>query len=548
MRAGSAGAPFSGDLREVCLSALVSVLTEGDPRREALSWQDAEWSAARLADESARIARALRELGVRPGTRVALWLPNIPAWLAGFFACVRLGAIAVSVNTRFRAHEVGDILHRSGAEVLVLWPDFHGIDFARILSGIEPQMLSNISHIVTYGGSGETALPVAPAIPVSRYEDCLTLDPLEALAGHDGDRCIIFTTSGTTRAPKFVCHTQQSVLTHAREVVAGLGMAAPGRRLLQALPMCGVFGFTQALAALVGQAPVELMEVFDAERAARLIQTRGITDLHAVDDMIDALLKARNEAIPFPSLTRVGFAAFNPELEDIVAAAEQRGLKLCGLYGMSECHALFAIQPVELPQAARREGGGRPISASARVRIRDVDSGALLASGETGEIELSGPSVMLEYFGNPEATREAFTADGFLRTGDLGYLENDGRFRYLARKGDVLRLGGFLVSPLEIEAVIDSHDAVSASQVVAVSLEGRSRPVAFVVVRPGAAFDAAALQRFCQARLARYKVPQRWFPIEAFPTTASANGTKIQKARLRALAEQALAEGAAASV
>ncbi|MEQ8660373.1 MAG: AMP-binding protein, partial [Gammaproteobacteria bacterium] len=250
--------------------------------------------------------------------------------------------------------------------------------------------------------------------------------------------------------------------------------------------------------------------------------------------MIAAMLDGADEPHPFPSLVLFGFAAFNPALDDIAARAAARGVTLCGLYGMSECHALYAMQPPELPLAERRKGGGRPLSPRAAVRVRDADSGALLGPGATGELEVSGPSLLAEYLDDPAATAAALTADGYLRTGDLAYLEDDGRFCYLARMGDVLRLGGFLVSPLEIEAVIDAHPQVTASQVVAIDIAGRARAVAFVTA-PGEV-DEQDVIAWCGARLAGYKVPARVLAIETFPTTASANGTKIQKARLRALA------------
>ncbi|MGE0485473.1 MAG: AMP-binding protein [Gammaproteobacteria bacterium] len=522
------------------MSRLFEALERLPPRLEILRCEDEAWDAAALLEGSARVASGLAALGVGAGDRVALWLPNIPAWLECFLACARLGAIAVSVNTRFRAHEVSDIVGRSGARLLVVWPDFNGIDFAGILAGVEPAVLGGLDHIVAYGES------VAPAaalhgVAVTPYATCRDHPP-HAGRGDDRARCAIFTTSGTTRAPKFVCHVQGTVADHAADVAAALELGRPGRRVLQALPMCGVFGFTQAWSALVVGAPLDLLPVFDATTAARIVRERGITHMHGVDDMIAGMLDVCDEPVPFPSLELFGYAAFNPALEDIVATAAARGVTLCGLYGMSECHALYAMQPAGLPQEERRKGGGRPLSPRARVRVRDAESGALLGPGEAGEIELSGPSLMLEYFEDPQATAAALGADGFLRTGDLGYLEDDGRFCYLARMGDVLRLGGFLVSPLEIEAVVDEHADIAASQVVAIEVDGRLRPVAFAVTADGATLDPAAVIAWCRERLAGYKVPARVFELDAFPTTASANGTKIQKARLRALAESLCAE------
>jgi len=169
------------------------------------------------------------------------------------------------------------------------------------------------------------------------------------------------------------------------------------------------------------------------------------------------------------------------------------------------------------------------------VRICDPDTGRELPAGEQGEIELKGPSLLLEYYGNPDATREAFH-DGWLRTGDLGYLDGPRRFCYVARIGDVLRLGGFLTSPQEIEAVLETHPAVLGAQVVGATVSQEPVAIAFIVTPDGAAVDTVALRDWCKARLAGYKVPRRFVAIEAFPTTASANGTKIQRAKLREMA------------
>ena len=490
-----------------------------------------------LALEAERVAAGLHARGLREGDRIAVWLPNIPAWLCLMFACARLGAILVSVNTRFRAHEVADIVARAGCRMLVLWPDFKDIDFIGILRAIEPAALAGLQHVVVYNeGAAHPHENIVPGVPVSHYADlCRAGASIPATGGAD-HRCVIFTTSGTTKAPKFVCHVQGTVAHHASDVARALGMTHEGAKVLQALPLCGVFGYTQALAALVARAPMVMMPVFDAARSARLIRELGITHMNGVDDMMDRMLAEVSDQTAFPSLAHFGYALFNPALEDIVERAVARGVTLRGLYGMSECHAFYALQPIELPASERRKGGGRPVSPQAKVRVRDPDSGALLDVGVAGELEISGPSLLHEYFGDADATAAAITSDGFLRTGDLAYLEADGRFCYVARMGDVMRLAGFLTSPLEIEAVLDEHPAVHSSQVVAIEIEGAPAPVAFVLAA-GSSVDAEAVIDFCRARLANYKVPKRVFTLDAFPTTLSANGTKIQKSRLRVLAQ-----------
>jgi fatty-acyl-CoA synthase len=147
---------------------------------------------------------------------------------------------------------------------------------------------------------------------------------------------------------------------------------------------------------------------------------------------------------------------------------------------------------------------------------------------------------MAGYHGNPEATRDALTGDGFYRSGDLGYTLADGRFVFLTRIGDALRLGGFLVSPMEIEAVVQETPGIAACQVVGVPQAGGLVPIAFVVLQHGAAMDEATVIAHVAARLARYKVPLRVFPVDAFPVTPGANATKIQKGKLREMAEALL--------
>ena len=239
----------------------------------------------------------------------------------------------------------------------------------------------------------------------------------------------------------------------------------------------------------------------------------------------------------------IGYAAFNPAQADIVERADARGLTLVGLYGISEIQALFSRQDERAPREERVLGGGRMLSPLARVRARDPESGRVLPHGESGELEFLAPSSrMVEYYGNPQATAEAITADGWYRSGDLGYTQADGRFVYLTRMGDSLRLSGFLVSPLEIEAAVQEVPGIAACQVVGAARGSQFRPVAFVILAPGATLDEAAVIAHVSAQLAKYKVPVRVFAVEAFPVTEGTNATKIQKHRLRELAEARLRE------
>jgi fatty-acyl-CoA synthase len=522
------------------LSRFLEMRAGATPDAPALYWNDAAISYAGLLEESRRVAAGLAELGIGKGDRIALWLPNCPAWLALHFACARLGAIAVAVNTRFRHVEVADIVGRSGARLLVLWPDFRGIDFRGILEAIDGAALDRVERMILYGGADAPA--AIHGTPTLAYRRLAERPPMHEDHGGGPVGSNIFTTSGTTKAPKFVLHDHFSVVSHARNVLRRFRYDAPGSVLLQALPLCGVFGFAQAMAGIAAGAPLALQASFDAEAAAEIIERRRVTSFNGTDEMFARLLAATLGERPFPSLRFCGFAAFNPTLAHLVVEAEARGLCLAGLYGASEVQALFALQDTAAPAAARARPGGYPVAAGYGVRVRDPETGRLLRAGESGELELTGPSVMAGYFGDAAATARAFTPDGWVRSGDLGHLAGDGSFVFETRMGDVLRLAGFLVAPSEIEAHLQTHAAIDGAQVVDAVSADKPVAVAYVTLRQGALFDEAALRQHCAVGLAAFKVPARIVALDAFPTTASANGTKVQRVKLRELAAALLRE------
>ncbi|MBS0518434.1 MAG: AMP-binding protein [Proteobacteria bacterium] len=519
---------------------LLADWVEQTPDAPALLHGDSAISFADLAERSLRVAQGLADLGVGPGDRVALWLPNLPAYPLLYFACVRLGAIAVAVNTRYRAVEVADIVGRSGAKVLACAPGFRDIDFLSILAGVEPQALDSLKAIVIVGDEPATPPPAIEQLRRVPFDRLLTRPRCAANNAGPSVACNIFTTSGTTSAPKFVAHRQGAIASHAQQVAKSFGFAAADTLSLSILPLCGVFGFNQTLATLAAGKPCVLVESYEIERIAHLIAHHQPTTLLGSDDMFARLLDLAPGERPFPSVRWAGYAGFNTALESIVERAEQRGLILRGLYGMSEVQALYAIQPVDAPAARRKKGGGIPTSPLAHVRVRDPETGALLGVGQPGMLECAGPSLMVGYWGNEAATRETLTADGYVRTGDLAALDEHGGFTFLSRMGDVLRLAGFLVNPLEIETHVQKLAGIDGCQTIAVARPEGVRAVSFVTLAPGQALDEAAVIEHCRRGLANYKVPMRVFAVDDFPKTPSPNGFKIQRTRLREMAEERL--------
>ncbi|HYD64640.1 AMP-binding protein [Azospirillum sp.] len=530
------------------LAARLSVERSGDT---AFIEGDRRWSYAEFEAETRRAAAWLAGHGVRRGDRVAVWLPNGVTWLALFFGLARLGAVMMSVNTRFRSSELEYVLKKSRAAHLIMQPGFRRIDFRAIVSAVDPAAVPDLRSVIVVDPSGEadaTAILGRPTVALRLDAAGLDEAGLDEAGGAPAEAaepdlpCILFTTSGTTKGPKLVIHPQRTLVFHSGPVAARTGLDQPGARLLAMLPFCGVFGLVGTLAAFAAGTPVVILDTFDAERAAALIGAHGVTHTFGSDEMYRRLLQARAGDRPFPTARLFGFAAFQPGAIELATEAWARGVPMVGLYGSSEVQALFAIQPEGLPLEERILGGGLPSAGElARVRVRDVDTGDLLPPGRSGEIEIAAPGNFAGYLDDPEATAEVMLPDGFFRTGDVGHLRADGSFVYEMRKGDAIRLGGYLVSPVEIEDVLKGFDGVADAQVVAVAVGTELKPVAFVIPQPGAAIDPDALVARARGCMAGFKVPYRVWPVEAFPTTESANGTKIQRARLRTMAEERLA-------
>lgn len=466
-------------------------------------------------------------------------LMRVPAALVllacAVHACARLGAIVVTVNTRFKSSEVADIVGRSGAKVLVFWPDFRHIDFAGTLRDVPPAVLAQLQAFVAYDESAD-AVTHAPLLgrPVMRYRDLAERPAFAADHAQPDSGCIIFATSGTTRAPKFALHAQASLTRHAADMARAFGLDTADAVILLTIPLCGVMGLCNATAALAAGCPLVMPPTFVAQAAAAAIRRHRITHFSAVGDIVAQLLATSADAVPFPGV-RLVIGARGGQ----AAPAQARGLTLMGTYGMSEVQAMLSLHAPDAPPELRELGGGTLIAPEGRVRARDPASGRIVAHGTNGELEFLVPSSMAGYYGDAGATAAAFTADGYLKSGDLGYTTSDNAFIYLSRMGDVLRLAGFLVNPLEIEAVLDAHPTVRASQVVGIDGPRGTRAVAFVVARDGAVIDAPALIAHCAQRIAGFKVPAHILPIDAFPFTLSANGNKIQKEKLREIADAA---------
>jgi fatty-acyl-CoA synthase len=520
-------------MRPSTLTEMLETAAERRPTGPALIGPRGRLAWFHFAAAARRVAEGLARRGIAPGDRVALWLPNRPEYLILQFALARLGATAVHVNTRFRAHEVAYLIGRARPAAIATCWGFEPADFPAILAELAPDLRAPLRFVIGIDAGGAKEIGPLPVLPWEQLDGAP--ERRQDDAAPDAF-CLTYTTSGTTAGPKLVVHRQAAIAGHAFDVAERIGLDAPKAALLGAVPFCGTYGMTAAMAAIAGGAPVVCMDRFEAEPADALIRLHGVTHMVATDDLVLQLAAAAGER-PYAPFACTALADFHGKASLALEASDRLNLACRGAYGSSEMQALLALQdPGDL--ARRGGGGGTLVSAAAAVRARDPASGEIAAEGE---LEFRAPSMFAGYLGDEAATAAVLTEDLFYRSGDLGLLREEGGFDFRTRLGDALRLGGFLVHPEEIEGFFLAQPGVAAAQVVAVG----DRPVAFLT---GEGIEEAALLAAAEGAMARHKLPARVVALDAFPMAESPNGLKVQRARLREMAEALLAESAAEPV
>lgn len=524
----------------------------------AIVFEGVELTYAQLLGQVGSAAARLERLGLQEGDVLGIWMPNTPRWLILHLACASVGIATLSLNLKLGVKEVVNFIDRAGCKALA---------FDQSIASVQED--GSLQRVWQQHAGSLQALIDASRDPGVSEQDCRArLESVLKKASHSfprmaawsdlqslvaeripGDvkelahrRCIILSSSGTTSLPKLIVHSQSNVALHAQDVAPGF--AVDGRcSVLLAIPMCGAFGYTAAMATLAAGAKLVVHEAFDPAAAVDVLARQPITHMFGTNDMVDKMTAPLAAGWRPKALRFFGHANFVPGLDEVPARAQALGIPMVGCFGMSEIFALYAHQDPAASLPRRAQAGGFPVTSSARVRVRSVETGELAAPMEPGELEFLAPYVMQEYLGDAQATAKVFTEDGFLRSGDLGYVNGDGGFTHISRLGDVLRIGGFLVNPAEIEEAVLNQTGAAACQVVAVSASGGSRPVAFVIPSAGqAAIDQEAVKAQLQEQIARYKVPIRIFSVDSFPYTASPNGMKVKRNELRDFAQSLLAQ------
>jgi acyl-CoA synthetase (AMP-forming)/AMP-acid ligase II len=473
------------------------------------------------------VARALIAEGVAPGDRVAIWSPNTHHWVLGALGALHAGATLVPVSTRFTGHEALDVISRSGARALIVAGPFLGTDrltalraaddAQRMTAGPGLDRLRLIVQIPIEAGPASAAgtlgwgelLERAATVPASVATE-------RADAVSPGDVSDILFTSGTTGRSKGAMTAHRQSLAVAR-AWAECGCLSGADRYLVVNPFFHSFGFKAGiLACLVSGAALVPQLVYDAGRAMALVEAERITVFPGPPTIYQTILDHPDRGAHDLSSLRLAVtgAATVP-----VALVERMRRELSfqsvlTAYGLTEAVVATMCRPGDDPQTVAQTSGRATAGFDVRIAAPDgraaVSDGPEAAPGETGEILLRGPNLMLGYYGDEEATRAAIDADGWLHTGDVGRLDPDGYLTITDRLKDMYICGGFNVYPAEVEQVLARLDDVAESAVIGVA-DARLGEVgrAYVVTRPGHALGAGEVLAFCRERLANYKVPRQ---------------------------------------
>ena len=470
-------------------------LLEKDLSSEALVTLDQRLTYKELKEKAEQSAGAMQALGIGKGDRVGILMPNGEQWLALFYGAALIGAVAVPVNTRFKAAEIDFCLKQSGAKALFYVSHFLNIDFSKMIEDVEIDLAVDVSREELQGNY----------TPVNIRPD---------------DLLLIQFTSGTTAYPKGVMLTHDSMLRNAWAAGTRIGVR-PDDRYFNCRPFFHVAGSTlSALMSLVFGCCLVTLPTFEAQAALEMLERERCT-LISGNDTIFQMLMGHKDLARRKLLLRGGWAAAGPQT--MRAIIDRLGMKaVCAAYGLSEASPNVVMSDWRDPEALRVEGLALPLP-GVEIRI----------SGEK-EIQVRGWSVMKGYVNNPEATAKAFSADGWLRTGDLGELTADGRLRMLGRLKDVFRVGGENVAPAEVEEVLLAHPAVETAQVVGVPDARLGEvPCAYVTLKSGFAATEHEILTFVKQNSANFRVPRYLRIVADFEAIGMTASGKVQKTRLR---------------
>lgn len=487
------------------------------PEHTAVVWQHQHLSYRELDQRVDAAAGGLQHLGVEPGDRVAIVCGNVPAFVEAYFATHRCGAAAVPLHPDLTPDELRYVLADSGARVCIAMASV--ADLLAPLTG----ELEQLAALVAVGGGGlppdvwEWRSLLAAEHP---YEE--TPRPLEDLAA-------VVYTSGTTGRPRGAMLTRGNLYANQDEALSGRFEIGPDERVLLVLPLSHIYALNVGLGGTVrAGGTVVLSERFDPAGSLAAVAQHEVTVILGTPQMYLAWLGLEEaDQSQFKSVRLATSGAAPLPITVFHAFADRFGLVIEEGYGLTEAGP--AVTSSTIAPAARARSVGWPLP-NVELRLVD-DDGTDVELGDPGEVWVRSPSVFQGYWNDPDATAQALTPDGWLRTGDVATADADGYLYLVDRKRDLILVSGFNVYPEEVERVLDQHPAVEGCAVV-----GQPHPYtgetvkAFVKPRAGAEVLEDEINAFCRRLLARYKCPTVLEVVDHLPTTATG---KVRRVDLR---------------
>jgi fatty-acyl-CoA synthase len=539
---GTSGRPLLYRTVDGVLRAAV----EAGPDRMALvaPQQSVRLTFAQFEREVERLARGLLMCGLKPGERIGIWAPNCAEWLLTMFGAARAGLILVNINPAYRTSELEFVLRLVGCRALVFAPRFKGSDYAAMLHSLIPELRSAAPGRLFCEAFPELRLLIQlGAEPLSgtlSFEDLLA-------SGHDLDETVLASieddqdadevfniqfTSGTTGTPKGATLTHFNIVNNAFFVGEGMRLTADDRVCIP-VPLYHCFGMVLGVLAAMthGAASVLSGDGFEPLAVLQTVASERCTALHGVPTMFIAELEHPRFADFDLSSLRTGIMAGSPcptaVMRRVVAEMHMPEVTIC--YGMTETSPVSFQTQHDDPLDRRVSTVGR-VHPHVQVKIIDTE-GRVTPRGVAGELLTRGYSVMRGYWHDVERTREAIDAGGWMHTGDLAVIDEDGYCNIVGRVKDMIIRGGENISPREIEEFLYRHPAVFDVAVVGVPDAKYGEAVcACIRLRAGVTATEEEIKEFCRDQIAHYKVPRYVRFMENFPLTISG---KVQKYLIR---------------
>ncbi|HEY5853939.1 MAG TPA: AMP-binding protein [Aldersonia sp.] len=491
------------------------------------------WTYTTLRDDVDALAAALLdEQSIAAGDRIGIWAPNCAEWTIVQYAVAKLGAILVNLNPAYRTHEVEYVVNQSGIRLVFTLESFKNSDYAAMLAEVAPRCAS-LERIVFLGGDEWAGLlhrgsRMSPEPLAQRQATLQPDDPIN-----------IQYTSGTTGFPKGVTLSHRNILNNGYFVGELLGYTEQDR-ICVPVPFYHCFGMVMGNlgATTHGACVVIPAPAFDPVATLAACASERCTSVYGVPTMFIAMLNVADFASYDLSSVRTGAMAGSPCPVEIMKQVTAWAPEMAIAYGMTETSPASTQTWADDPLDRRVATVGRA-HPHVEVKIVDPATGDTVARGQSGEMCVRGYSVMLGYWNQPEKTAEAIDADGWIHSGDLAVMDEDGFVAITGRIKDMVIRGGENIYPREIEEFLYTHPDILDAQVIGVPDDKYGEELmAWIRLRAGAApLDAAAVREFCTGRLSHYKIPRYVACVDEFPMTVSG---KVRKVEMREHARQML--------